>query len=188
MVSFCVEERERVVDASTKGRSRCAGVDSFPVVANSRFPVRLDATDMRLVESLLDDGRATNRVLASRIGLSESACHSRLKGLERAGIIVGYRAVVAFERLGQYHAWFDVTLTSDDAEKIAAFETLAVAEPQVIETYWMDGPCQFRLEVVTESFEASQIFSSRLLARSDLVRGVDRRSIYRAARARNKIE
>lgn len=144
--------------------------------------MRIDHLDMRLVEALLDDARVTNRVLAARIGLSESACLARLRNLERAGIIIGYRAVVAFERLGLFHAWIDVTLVHDDAGKIDAFERLAASAPEVIETYWMDGPSQFRLEVATETHEASHVFAVGLMAQTHLVRNVERRPIYRAAR------
>ncbi len=147
--------------------------------------VKLDSRDIRLIMALINGGRRTNREIADRIGLSESACHTRLQSLERTGYIHGYKAVIAFERIGFFHAWADVTLTNDSSSAIAEFAQIACAAPEVIEAHLMDGPCHFRLEAVAENLEAWQAFAKRLLARADLVSRVERRAIFRACNAQS---
>ena len=53
----------------------------------------LDATDLRLLHFLQQDGRISNQELAEKVALSPSACLRRLRLLESEGIISGYRAV-----------------------------------------------------------------------------------------------
>ena len=54
----------------------------------------MDATDREILRRLQEDGRLTNAALAERVHLSPSPCLRRLKRLERAGTIAGYRAVL----------------------------------------------------------------------------------------------
>jgi Lrp/AsnC family leucine-responsive transcriptional regulator len=61
---------------------------------------RMDAVDRQLIDALRANARATFAELAKRVGLSAPAVHERIGKLEAAGVITGYRAAVAPERLG----------------------------------------------------------------------------------------
>ena len=60
----------------------------------------LDALDRLILKELQDDGRMTNVELARRIGISAPPCLRRVRALERAGYIKGYRAMLDEKRLG----------------------------------------------------------------------------------------
>lgn len=60
----------------------------------------LDATDGAILGHLQRDGRITNKELADRVGLSQSACSERVKRLQDAGVIVGYSAILDWSKLG----------------------------------------------------------------------------------------
>ena len=62
--------------------------------------IRLDRIDRRILRNLLTDGRMTNVELARRVGISAPPCLRRVRALEEAGIIRGYRADLAPEALG----------------------------------------------------------------------------------------
>ena len=64
------------------------------------FAVHLDDIDWDLIDILQADGRLGYRELGRRVGLSAPAVAARVRKLEQAGIIAGYRAVVDPERLG----------------------------------------------------------------------------------------
>jgi Lrp/AsnC family leucine-responsive transcriptional regulator len=64
--------------------------------------VQLDDRDLAIVAALQEDARATYSDVAGRIGMSQSAVHDRVRKLESAGVIRGYRAVVAPEALGLF--------------------------------------------------------------------------------------
>jgi Lrp/AsnC family leucine-responsive transcriptional regulator len=62
--------------------------------------MKLDRYDCQILEILQEDGRMNNQDLAERIGLSPSPCLRRVRALEDAGLIVGYRAHLDARKLG----------------------------------------------------------------------------------------
>ena len=62
----------------------------------------LDRRDLEIVATLQGDARATYADVARRVGLSASSVHQRVRRLEEAGVIKGYRAVVEPEALGLF--------------------------------------------------------------------------------------
>lgn len=56
--------------------------------------MKLDDADFRILRILEEDGRIRNVDLAARSGMSESNCLRRVKALEAAGVITGYKAVI----------------------------------------------------------------------------------------------
>ena len=64
------------------------------------MPARLDAIDRKILKELQDDGRITNVELARRVGISAPPCLRRVRALEEAGYIKGYRALLDEKLLG----------------------------------------------------------------------------------------
>jgi Lrp/AsnC family leucine-responsive transcriptional regulator len=62
----------------------------------------LDDQDLAILQALQEDARGTFADIGRRAGLSTSSVHERVKKLEVAGVIRGYRAVVDPEALGLY--------------------------------------------------------------------------------------
>jgi Lrp/AsnC family leucine-responsive transcriptional regulator len=60
----------------------------------------LDETNLRLLDELQEDGRASLAELGRRVGLSSPAVAERLRRLEDDGVITAYRAVVDPRKLG----------------------------------------------------------------------------------------
>jgi DNA-binding Lrp family transcriptional regulator len=59
----------------------------------------LDRFDLAILHELQNDGRLTNAELAARVGLSAAPCWRRVRALEEAGYITGYRAVIDRHRI-----------------------------------------------------------------------------------------
>jgi Winged helix-turn-helix DNA-binding len=68
-------------------------------------PKNLDEIDLRILAEIQADGRITNVELAKRVGISPPPCLRRVRTLEDAGYILGYRGLLDPRRLG-----FDVTV------------------------------------------------------------------------------
>src|SRR5690606_16581901 len=64
------------------------------------FKADLDAIDWKILKELQDNGRMTNVELSRRVGISAPPCLRRVKRLEDAGIIRGYRALLDTRQLG----------------------------------------------------------------------------------------
>ena len=62
----------------------------------------LDERDLAIIAALQDDARATYADVGRRVGLSPSSVHDRVRKLEQAGVIRGYRAVVDADSLGLF--------------------------------------------------------------------------------------
>ena len=62
----------------------------------------LDHRDLAILGALQGDARATFAEIGERVGLAASTVHERVRKLERAGIIRGYRADVDAEALGLF--------------------------------------------------------------------------------------
>ena len=60
----------------------------------------LDKFDIAILQELQNDGRLTNAELAQRVGLSAAPCWRRVRALEEAGYITGYRAELNREKIG----------------------------------------------------------------------------------------
>ena len=73
----------------------------------------LDDIDRTLVRELVADGRATLAHLAAVAGLSVSAVQSRVRRLETRGVVLGYRARVDPEAVGNMLSAF-VSITPID--------------------------------------------------------------------------
>jgi Lrp/AsnC family leucine-responsive transcriptional regulator len=62
----------------------------------------LDQRDLKILAALQRDGRATFSDIGREVGLAPSSVHERVRKLEQAGVIRGYRAEVSPEALGLF--------------------------------------------------------------------------------------
>src|SRR3970040_323081 len=93
-------------------------------------PARLDAIDRKILKELQDDGRMTNVELARRVGISAPPCLRRVRALEEAGYIKGYRALLDEKLLGyEVTVFCMVPLTSQAEADLKAFEAFVRKEP-----------------------------------------------------------
>lgn len=63
---------------------------------------KMDDRDRLILGALQENARATLADIASRVRLSPSSVHERVRKLEQAGIITGYRAEVNPEAVGLF--------------------------------------------------------------------------------------
>jgi DNA-binding Lrp family transcriptional regulator len=125
---------------------------------------RVDAIDREILSLLQDDGRMSVTDLASRVGLSLSACHRRLKDLEHAGAIERYRAVVSPTAVGlAFEAIVFVTVVRTDVSTVAAFEQAVMALPNVVEAERLFGEPDYMLRVLARDLTAYQEFYDQAL-------------------------
>ena len=133
----------------------------------------LDAIDRRIVSELQADGRLTNVELADRVGLSPSPCLRRVKRLEDAGYIEGYRAALRRERVGLgFSVFIGVKIEGHANDKAIAFQDAVTAMPEVIACHLVSGDADYFLEVVVPDLEHYQKFLVDKLLELPIVREV----------------
>ncbi|MET8968163.1 Lrp/AsnC family transcriptional regulator [Streptomyces hydrogenans] len=126
----------------------------------------MDAMDRKILAELQQDGRLTVTELADRVRLSVSPCHRRLRDLERAGAIRGYRAVVDPAAVGlNFEALVFATLRWEDPDTVTAFEEAVAAVPHVLQAQRLFGEPDYLLRVATADLPAFQQLYDQRLAR-----------------------
>jgi len=126
---------------------------------------RLDAIDRNILRELQHNGRITNVELARRVGISAPPCLRRVRGLEEAGYIKGYRALLDEKALGcEVTAFAMVHLASQAEADLQAFETFVRREPLVRECWMLSGEIDFVLKCVAPSLSRFQMFVTALTA------------------------
>jgi len=60
----------------------------------------LDKTDVKILKTLLENARLSNRQIAKKVNVSVGTVISKIKKMEIEGIINGYSATLDYEGLG----------------------------------------------------------------------------------------
>jgi len=113
----------------------------------------LDQLDKRILQALQANGRATYDEVAVGIGLSASATLRRVKRLEEAGVITGYAAQVAPEKVGLgLTAYINVRLAkaSNQRSPTDSFTAAVQSWPEVVECAALTGEMDYLLRVVVQ--------------------------------------
>ena len=115
----------------------------------------LDGFDLKILAALQQDGRLGNQELAERVALSASQCSRRRIRLEEAGIIRGYRAELAAERLGLTVLVFvQVTLATHSRDNARRFAELVRGLECVLEAHALTGDSDYLLKIVVPDLKA----------------------------------
>ena len=151
----CINPKEQVIVAilyvATRGLV-CYEEEMSPSIS-------LDATDWKILRELQRDCRMTNVELASRIGLSPPPCLRRVRALEKAGVITGYRALLDAGKLGfDVRMFAFVGLKSQAESELKAFEARVAQWPLVREAYAISGEADFLLRCAARDLTALQDF------------------------------
>src|SRR5690242_12687285 len=130
---------------------------------NAHVSRHLDAIDWKILAELQADGRMTNVELAKRVGISAPPCLRRVRSLEEAGYIKGYRALLDEKLLGYEVTVFAMVHLSSQAESdLSAFEAFVRAKPLVRECWMLSGEIDFVLKCVAPDLRTFQTFVAEL--------------------------
>jgi Lrp/AsnC family leucine-responsive transcriptional regulator len=122
--------------------------------------VTLDDVDWRILTALQRDGRLSFADLARDVSMSASAVTERVRRLEESGVITGYRAVVAADRLGlSILALVRLRYTSGNYRP---FEALLSGTPEIIEAHHVTGDDCFVLKVAVRSMRHLEEVTGRI--------------------------
>lgn len=109
----------------------------------------LDAIDRRILRALQADARISNVDLAAAVGLSPSPCLRRVRLLEEAGVIEGYRAALNRTAVGLGLTVFvGVKVERHTDHEAEAFRAAVADLPEVVSCHLVSGESDFLLQVV----------------------------------------
>lgn len=134
----------------------------------------LDPVDLKILRYLQDDGRMSLADLAQKVGLSPSPCLRRVRTLEEAGLITGYRALLDAKKLGlSLMALIGISMDQHTPERFANLETTISEIPEVLECLLITGQqSDYQLKVVIRDMDAYQDLLLNKITRIQGVTGV----------------
>lgn len=110
----------------------------------------LDDTGWRILDALQADARLSFSALGRRVGLSGPAIAERVRRMEDAGIITGYRAEIAIATVFPVTALIRVSAPEENCSRLAACSR---GLQEVVEAYRVTGSDRLVLKVVAPSIE-----------------------------------
>lgn len=136
--------------------------------------MNVDRYDRQILQVLQEDGRISNQDLADRIGLSPSPCLRRVRALEEAGIIAGYRALLDARKLGlTLTALIHISMDRHTPERFENFEAEIRTVPEIVECLLITGQdADYQLKVVVRDMDAYQELLLNRITRISGVTGV----------------
>lgn len=133
-------------------------------------PTTIDETDRRILRRLQAQGRMSLQDLAESVGLSATPVARRVRALEDAGIITGYRAMIDEVALGfGVSVFVSVRLDRQIDSALATFEATIRTLPEVVDCWLMTGNRDYLVRVVTADLAE---FESFLVGRLTKIPGV----------------
>ena len=124
------------------------------------YPKALDAIGWKILEELQEDGRLTFTELGRRVGLSTPAAAERVRQLEAAGVIRGFRAEIDLAKVGlPILAVVRMSVMGDVLGRITA---VALEMPEVLECHRGTGADSFIMKVAVASVEHLERLIDRL--------------------------
>ena len=124
----------------------------------------LDAYDLAILQHLQEDGRLTNTELAQRVGLSAAPCWRRVRALEQAGFIRGYRAEIDRHKIGLgVLAFVRLDAERSTGELTQAMERAIAQIPEVVSCHYISGTGTFELQVVARDLDSFSQFARGVL-------------------------
>lgn len=127
--------------------------------------LKLDDRDIQILKILSSEGRISKTELAARVNLTPSPCLDRLKRLENAGVIKGYRAEVELAKIAPHITVFVVIeLEAHQAKAFETFETAISDYDQIVACWAVGGGVDYMMQVVSRDIEQYQALIDHLLA------------------------
>ena len=128
-----------------------------------------DAVDRQILTILRKDGRATHATIAREVGLSAPAVGERIRKLEKAGVILGYRAIIEPDRVGLTVTAF-VAIAPQPRKPASQLVDRLMKFLEIEELHAVAGTYSYIAKVRVENSAALDYFLDRLF----MLEGVER--------------
>ena len=123
-----------------------------------------DKLDMAILRLLVQDSRRTLSQIGGEVGLSSTACWTRIRRLETEGVIRRYTVDVDPARLGYRDSVIvQLTLESHTDETLYEFGRILATIPEVMEAYLVSGDYDYYIRLaVRDTRDYERLLRERL--------------------------
>ncbi|HXX77269.1 MAG TPA: Lrp/AsnC family transcriptional regulator [Ktedonobacteraceae bacterium] len=131
----------------------------------------LDETGWHILEALQENARLSFSELGQRVGLSSPAVSERVRRMEDAGIITGYRAEVNTAKIG-YPITAVIRVSNSPGERCTRLSASTQAIPEVLECYRVTGSDSLIMKVMASSVEHLESLIDRISEHGQLTTSI----------------
>ena len=122
----------------------------------------MDDTDVKILKALVSDARLSSRQISKKTGVSIGTVLTRIKKMEKEGVVRGYSAVVDHEKLGyMLTALIEITVSKG---RLLEMENEIARMPNVCAVYDVTGLTDAFVIAKFKSREDLSAFAQRLLS------------------------
>ena len=126
--------------------------------------MKLDATDLKLLDILQQNASLSVADMAGRVGLSVTPCWRRIQRMEEMGVIRRRVALLDPEKVGAGISVFVSVRTNEHNDQwLADFADKVSSMPEVVEFYRMSGDVDYLLRVVVADMRHYDAFYRKLI-------------------------
>jgi Lrp/AsnC family leucine-responsive transcriptional regulator len=136
--------------------------------------MKLDQTDIKILEFLQNDANLTAKELSAKLSLSSTPIYERIRKLEKAGIIQKYVALLDPVQLNKHVMVFiNITIKEHHKDKRQAFLDKLLKLEQVLELYHTSGSHDFKAKVRFDNIREYRDFLVDKLAPIENIADID---------------
>ena len=122
----------------------------------------MDMVDLKIINELKDNGRATSSEISKKVNLSIPAVAERIRKMEERGIIEKYTVKVNRESL-ELNLLAFIFVNIDNTENIDNFRQSIIKEDLVLECHHIAGEYDYLLKVLVKDTKTLEYFLSKKL-------------------------
>lgn len=127
--------------------------------------MNIDVTDKKILRLLQKDAHLTFKDMASKINLSLTPVHDRVKRLVKEGVIENYVTILNKKKLGIFlTVYCQVTLIKQTHDVSEGFNRSILNMPEVIECHFVSGNFDYLLKVVLPDMDSYHHFHQQKLS------------------------
>lgn len=130
-------------------------------------PPALDRIDIKILAALQRNGRMTIEKLAGLVGLTARPCLERVRRLEAAGIIAGYQAVLALEKLSKPVTVF-AEIIMDKQGRSDRLEKRLASIDEIVECWEVSGDLDYLARFVCADLARYETLTTDLIDEPEL--------------------
>ena len=129
------------------------------------MPVRLDATDRKILREMQRDAGQSLDEIARKVGSSKTPVWNRIRKMREAGVMGAQTVILDAEKLGYDACFFVLIRTSEhEADWQARFLHALQNRPEVMEAHRLAGDIDYILKVRVANARAYDAFYQALIS------------------------
>lgn len=136
--------------------------------------MKLDSTDLKILDFLQEDANLTAKELSAKLSLSSTPIYERIKKMEKAGVIKKYVALLDPEKLNrQLMVFINITIKEHNHNQRQKFLKRILELEEVTELYHTSGACDFVAKVRFENIKDYRDFLVNKVAPIENIADID---------------